>query len=235
MKHRHLLHGFTLLELLVVISIIVVLVALILPALRNAREAGIGISCESNLRSFGIATMSYANDNQGNLVASVYTFDGVHYSMDWYVVLSSYLGGVGTNYGNWQLKVYQCPGWDADIGYGWNYEWRRGAANSYSTPATYALPGKIETILGPPSLRLLMGDTRDTVDPLVGGKHASATKLVEWGVNGIWGPQWIPVYTPQAHLGDTNLLFLDGHVERQPSSYLLDHVVPHNPTFTDPW
>ena len=68
--------GFTLVELLVVISVIALLMGIIVPVLAKARAAASRTYCKSNLREIGVIFRAYLDDNRDIMPpASDYPWD----------------------------------------------------------------------------------------------------------------------------------------------------------------
>jgi prepilin-type N-terminal cleavage/methylation domain-containing protein/prepilin-type processing-associated H-X9-DG protein len=89
--------GFTLVELLVVITIIGILIALLLPAVQAAREAARRASCLNNLTQIGLALQSYESANGVLPPGTVDKQGPIHnvakgYHMGWLVQILPYLG-----------------------------------------------------------------------------------------------------------------------------------------------
>src|SRR3970040_1824389 len=85
--------GFTLIELLVVVAIISILAAMLLPALKNAKETAKRTACLAHLRQGGIGTQFVADDNDGYL-------DTNHCGTAWYIAVIPYIGGSNVWNGN---------------------------------------------------------------------------------------------------------------------------------------
>ncbi len=77
--------AFTLIELLVVIAIIALLVSILLPSLRKAKDQAESAVCASNLRSIHTASSIYASENRSWLPAAY-----AHYWRD-YRPMSAYI------------------------------------------------------------------------------------------------------------------------------------------------
>jgi len=76
--------GFTLVELLVVITIIAVLAALVVAGFSRMRAAGDRATTISIMRQLQIANVGYANDHNGQYVQIVAKNSGGVISMEWY-------------------------------------------------------------------------------------------------------------------------------------------------------
>jgi len=144
--------GFTLVELLVVIGIISVLVAILMPALSQARRAAQATACLSNLRQLAQSLITYAVDNRGAM-------PGVEWASAQNVtpyanrlgfgqrLYGSYPGfgyaNVGllceTGYAKWGPVLF-CPGRQDTDPMSWNQQFKPSQVSG-SNPGDYWNPG----------------------------------------------------------------------------------------------
>src|SRR5271170_4360240 len=128
-------HGFTLVELLVVIGIIALLIAMLLPALNRARQQANEVACASNLHQMGLALIMYTNETAYYPGARDHV-SSITYAV-WQTRLRAYMGGVGgqkaflcpaEDFNTFQWRMSPIPGATAylaaqtDEGYGYRYQ-----------------------------------------------------------------------------------------------------------------
>lgn len=75
-SHGKVRSGFTLIELLVVMGIIAILVAMLLPALEQARARARRANCMSHLQQIGVGFHAFANDHRGRFPMQTPLADG---------------------------------------------------------------------------------------------------------------------------------------------------------------
>ena len=84
--------AFSLIELLVVISIIALLIAILLPALGSARASARSVQCLSNARQLSTAVYTFAADNDGAIVGGYIRNGAGAEGPQWAVAYEDYYG-----------------------------------------------------------------------------------------------------------------------------------------------
>ncbi|MFZ2656475.1 MAG: DUF1559 domain-containing protein [Victivallales bacterium] len=114
------LKKFTLIELLVVIAIIAILAAMLLPALKTAKDMAKRIGCSSNLKSLGTAHELYIGDWNGFLAHDTVDeypgneINGMYYN--WANKIAPYVGYSHTNFRAFEAKAQpKLPGQNGNI------------------------------------------------------------------------------------------------------------------------
>jgi prepilin-type N-terminal cleavage/methylation domain-containing protein/prepilin-type processing-associated H-X9-DG protein len=235
-KKRKLLTGFTLIELLVVIFVIAVLMALLVPVLRKAREVTRRTVCQSNLRQIAVAWNAYLDDNEGAF------YQGLSANLlygGWqgtFVIrgdpnrpLNSYFSLPLIEEHENDAKIFCCPadrgGFPGRMMYEKVYH---ACGTSYNTNLFLIGPGGFPTFnqfyppaLITPEVTLLGQKINERVMDVTVDDVANPSRLLLIG-DYSWFNQWKPRPHPRAEWKELaewhdrvdchNLAFLDGHV-----------------------
>jgi prepilin-type N-terminal cleavage/methylation domain-containing protein len=120
LSSRPSLHGFTLVELLVVVAIIALLLAILAPSVQRAADLARAAVCMSNQRSCGAAFFAYAMDHGGilayKLTLDVDAIPGANHNYGWINLLSGKIPGENLSPGSPAPKGgYLPPGGEVAI------------------------------------------------------------------------------------------------------------------------
>jgi len=204
---------FTLIELMVVVSIVVILVSLLLPALSKARASAARTLCSNKMKQIGTQVFFYSEDYRGYLppYGKLFKISSIASLVYW----NNYI-----NYYYFQDKVihaldnpsmnFTCPSDTSPYNY-------QGLVNSYGFNP-YIMPGFDATAAGTvqklstPSEIYLISDSIWTS---------------RWSLQG-YSDKWTPPFLRLDHNHSNGMFYADGHI-----GYLSSQ--PAAPTSNAPW
>lgn len=215
--------AFTLIETLLVVSLITMLISILLPALSKARESSQRTLCVANLKQLSVAFRTYCSDNDERFPAGEYSHNGGQ-------LIKPHLHNPGTDIESWwdwpyyldlyvkDVRIHDCPTSpdryppphnDADGNYGWNYNGLAGSASMSRK--------SLKRVRNPSELIMVM-DNGDAY--LFQGSDTHAGIIEDFDLD--WNP--ITAERTTRHIGDTaNVGFVDGHVEQQELKWFLNY------------
>ena len=211
-------HPFSLIELLIVISIISILVSLLLPVLHSAREKGIAVSCAGQLRQIGIVWGQYFNENEDCLHPALNGIGGAAWHLTMLGTKPATASTISKTLLNLNLLI--CPGMskppksrNLDFWYVNNPHYGANILlQRYKTPKEWSastdmyVSGRI-TKLSLPSRKILIADTWTQKTTTVGDINPELGRYM-FNAKDYQNDGGI---TAARHEKSVNLLYLDGH------------------------
>jgi len=227
--------AFTLVELLVVVTIIGILIALLLPALGSALALARNLECQSNLKQIALATLSYATDNKGTILpARILDANGLYWLWCNILVQQQYVtaentAGLAAGVPGKERSIFRCPDDtgqqsltsptypDDPAAQGWD----RAGNSTFRTDCSYYWNSYFGTDVTKlerfPSLAVDKITTGPKYHDLSEIKKRSSLAMVMDGI--FYDGSSYPARIAARHRGDigvrgrTNIAYYDGHVE----------------------
>ena len=181
---------FTLVELLVVISIMIILVSILMPALSKAKARVLSVKCMNNLKQIGLGARFYLDENNDNFPIVGPWGGQVSPNARWDASLGSHFGGVV-----WPnvsaRKFFICPS--------------APASESAAIPNHYIYNQEVPTYrvsrIKIPSKLVVIADGYNETELFKGA--------ADWHVTLV---EKLAIFIPKRHSMGLNYLFVDGHV-----------------------
>jgi prepilin-type N-terminal cleavage/methylation domain-containing protein len=180
--------GFTLVELLVVVAIILILAAILFPVFEQATKKSEATSCLSNIRGLGMAAFLYADDWDDYLPPALVPASPPGYSTCWDRTLDPYLRN---------SEMYVCLS-DANP--------TPGPSFTYSYKHSYGLNLALTLVGGYQAASLRRADLNQP-DSLV--LFFDLNQPYSYGWQSSWGNT--SQYVAERHLGGVNFSFCGGN------------------------
>jgi prepilin-type N-terminal cleavage/methylation domain-containing protein/prepilin-type processing-associated H-X9-DG protein len=210
------LRGFTLIELLVVIAIIALLMSILMPVLRIARQQGKDVVCRNNLRQIGLAANFYAGEYNYLIPRSAEWGGDIK---PWFQLFMPFLSQRADSGDYRSVKIFRCPSYPDKrqtvcfVINGWGSDGQGGDWRMQGVPTRLTACKK-------PALSIYLADNED------GPWRTIITKATDRDVTrcDVFRPSHLPDSDDQGigsgrrvarsrHKNGCNCLFLDMHTE----------------------